>query len=239
MDFNQDHRTLLQCNSTEIDSAANATTIATHSILKLNEDFTAMMLSINRIAHGVVPKISSVKDAVKKKASTYATAAATGTMDLGATITTSKSRDSPSILIIENADRSYKNSADIKRSFAEFFPKKKLLFAYRTSRENPHLEFASVDESKAIESEWQQNFLGSETTCRRPRMSQKNHSVLMKELPKAEEFTDVKLTTLLEEIFPGAKARRFIKKDKSVLNIVKIDFPRKKNRKKHCPKDSS
>ena len=64
--MNQDHRiTLLQWNSTQIDTATNATTIATQSILKLNDDFTAMMPSINRIAHGVVPKISSVKDAVE------------------------------------------------------------------------------------------------------------------------------------------------------------------------------
>ena len=124
MDMNQDHRTLLQCNSTKIDSAANATAIPTQSILKVNEDFTPMMPSINRIAHGVVPKISSVKDAVEKMASTYATAAATGTKKLGATITTSKLRDLSSLLIIEKADPSYKNSADIKRSFAKCFPRK-------------------------------------------------------------------------------------------------------------------
>ena len=63
-------------------------------------------------------------------------------------------------------------------------------------------------------------------------MSQKNHSVLIKEVPKAEEFADVKLTTLLEEKFPGAKARRFIKTDKSILNTVKIDFPSKKDQDK-------
>ena len=75
------------------------------------------------------------------------------------------------------------------------------------------------------------SFLGSETTCRRPPMK--------KNVPKAEEFTYVKLTTLLEENFPGAKDRSFIKKD-NVLNTVKIDFPsKKKTRAKHCPKHSS
>ena len=63
-------------------------------------------------------------------------------------------------------------------------------------------------------------------------MSQKNHSVLIQDVPKTEEFTDVKLATLLEEKFPGAKARRFIKKEKSVLNTVKIDFPSKKDQDK-------
>ena len=78
MEINQDHRTpLLQCNSTKLDSTTNATTIATQSIMKLNDNFTPMMPSINKKAHGVVPKISSVNDAVEKMASTYATAAAT------------------------------------------------------------------------------------------------------------------------------------------------------------------
>ena len=83
----QDHRTFIQCNSTKIDSAANATTTATQSILELNEDFSAMMPSINRIARGVVPKISSVKDAVEKVASTYAIAAVIRTTKLVAKIT--------------------------------------------------------------------------------------------------------------------------------------------------------
>ena len=87
--------------------------------------------------------------------STYATAAATGTTKLGAIITISKPRDFSSILILENADPSYQNSADIKRILAECFPKKQLLFAFRTSR-HIHLEFESVEESKEIESEWQQ-----------------------------------------------------------------------------------
>ena len=116
MEMNQDHRTLLQYNLTKLDSPANATTIATQSIMKLNDDFTAMMPSINEIAHGVVPKISSIKDAVEKMASTYATAVATRSTKLGTMIKTSIPRDISSILIIENADASYESIADIKRS---------------------------------------------------------------------------------------------------------------------------
>ena len=74
------------------------------------------------------------------------------------------------------------------------------MYALRTTKEHLHCVFESGEESKEIEIEWQQSFLGSETICRRPRTSQKNHSVLMKDVPKADEFTDVKLTTLLEEI---------------------------------------
>ena len=60
-----------------------------------------------------------------------------------------------------------------------------------------------------METEWQQSFLGFETICGRPRTSQKNHSVQTKDVPKAAEFADVKLTTLLGETCCGAKAQRF------------------------------
>ena len=126
MERNQNHRTLLQCNSTKFDSTANAITFATQSIVKLNDDFTAMMPSIKKLAHGVVPKISSVKDAVEKMASTYATAAAIENTKLGTITKTSIPRDISSILLIEIADLSYKNSGDIKRSFSKCFPKKKI-----------------------------------------------------------------------------------------------------------------
>ena len=85
MDMNQDHRTFLQCHSIKTDSAASATTIATQSITNINNGFTAMMPSINKIAHGVVPKISSVEDAVEKKTSTYAAAATGSTKRKGGT----------------------------------------------------------------------------------------------------------------------------------------------------------
>ena len=134
-------------------------------------------------------------------------------------------RDISSILIIKNTDPSYKNSADNTRRFSKFFSKKKLLYAFSTPRGHTHLDFESEEESKEIEMEFQTSFLGSETICRRPRPSQRSHSVLIKNVPKAEHFMDVKLTTLLEENFSGAKARRLVKKDKSVLNTVKIDFP--------------
>ena len=133
MDMNQNHRTLLQCNSTKLDSIANATTIATQSIMRLNDDFTAMMPSINKIAHGAVPNIRSVRDAVKKMASTYATAAATGSTKLGTIIKTSIPRDISSIRIIEIADSSNKNSADVERRFCKCFSKKNFAVCFQNN----------------------------------------------------------------------------------------------------------
>ena len=60
----------------------------------------------------------------------------------------------------------------------------------------------------------------------------------MKDVPKAEESTDVKLTTFLKK-FSGAKARRIVKKDTSTLNTVKSDSQSEKKQEKRCLKDFS
>ena len=72
---------------------------------------------------------------------------------------------------------------------------------------------------------WKLTFMGTETNCRRPRNLQKNHSVLIKDASKEAVFTDTQMTALLQESFPVATARRFVKKNKSTLITVKIDFP--------------
>ena len=109
----------------------------------------------------------------------------------------------------------------MKRSFSKEFPKNHLMYAFRTTRGHFHLEFASHEESKEIEEAWKSTFMGTETICRRPRKLQKNHSVITN---REDVFTNSKMTALLQESFPDATARRFVKKIKSTLNTVKIDF---------------
>ena len=224
LESSQQHQDCLIDTETKVDNATHATTVATESIIKLSKDLSALLPYINKVAHGVVPKISSVKSTVEKMASTYAKVASTGTskaITQNATI----QRDVTAVLLIENADPSFKNSTDIKRSFSKAFPKKKLMYAFRTTRGFFHLEFASHEESKEIEETWKSTFMGTETSCRRPRKVQKNHSVIIKDVPMEDFFTDSKMTALLHESFPDATARRFVKKDQSTLNTVKIDFP--------------
>ena len=144
-------------------------------------------------------------------ASTYATVASKGTFNAipqNATI----ERDVTAELLIENADPSFKNSKDIKRSFSKAFPKKKLMYAFRTTRSHVHLEFPTQEESKENEELWKSTFLGTYTTCRWPRKLQKNHSLIIKDVTKEDVFTDIKMTALLQESFPDATARRFAKK---------------------------
>ena len=66
--------------------------------MKLNDDFTAMIPSINKTAYGVGLNISSGKDVVEKMASTYTIAAAKESTKLGIVIKTSTPRDISSIL---------------------------------------------------------------------------------------------------------------------------------------------
>ena len=98
------------------------------------------------------------------------------------------------------------------------------MYAFRTTRSHINLEFATHQKSKENEEAWKSTFLGTETTCRRPRKLQKKHSVIIKDDAKENVFTDSKMTELLQEIFHDATARIFVKKDKSTLNTVKIDF---------------
>ena len=89
-----------------------------------------------------------------------------------------------------------------------------MMYAFKTTRGHNHLEFATHEESKEIEEAWKSTFLGTKTTCRRPPKLQKNHSVIIKDVPKEDVYTNSKMTALLQESFPDATARRFVKKTK-------------------------
>ena len=62
----QQHRDSLIDTKIKVDNATHATTLATESIIKLSKDLSGLPPSINKVAHGVVPKSSSVKCAVEK-----------------------------------------------------------------------------------------------------------------------------------------------------------------------------
>ena len=49
-------------------------------------------------------------------------------------------------------------------------------------------------------------------------------SVIIKDVPKEDNFTDTNISSSLQANFPEAKVRRFIKKDSTILITVKIDF---------------
>ena len=79
LESSQQHQDSLIVTELKVDNATHATTLATDRILKLSKDLSALLPSLNKVAHGVVPKISFVKRAVEKTTSTYASVASTGT----------------------------------------------------------------------------------------------------------------------------------------------------------------
>ena len=144
IESNRQHQKSLSATITKVDNATNVTTVSTESITKLSNDLSALLPAINKVAHGIAPKISSVKDAVEKMSSTYATATNKGAAIQTETCTiTTNPRDVNGVLIIENAD-------DIKRSFSKAFPKKKLLYAFRTTRGHIHLELKHTMNPKRL-----------------------------------------------------------------------------------------
>ena len=153
----------------KVEQSTDATCIACESILKVTKELIAIVPSKVKVAHGVVPKISSVKSAVEKMASTYASTTAIGLQKSRVKYNTKPKRDVSSVFIIENSDVTFRNSSENNRNFAKWYPTKTLLYAFRTTRGHIHLEFESHQEFIEIEHTWKPHFIGCRTTCRRPR----------------------------------------------------------------------
>ena len=75
LESSQQHQESLIETEAKVENATHVTTLATEIFVKLSNCLSAALPSINKVAHRVVPKISSVKSAVEKMASTYATVA--------------------------------------------------------------------------------------------------------------------------------------------------------------------
>lgn len=136
-------------------------------------------------------------------------------------------RDINKIVIITNADTStLKNSPQIKKSFFELFPSKRLLFAFRNSQNNLHLEFDNEQDAKEVIEKWSPTFLGTKTSARHPATQSTKHCLLIKEIDKS--FSETDITGELESSYNIPKqdfeVRRFKTKEGKELNTVKIDF---------------
>ena len=101
-------------------------------------------------------------------------------------------RDINKIVIITNADTStLKNSPQIKKRFFELFPSKRLLFAFRNSQNNLHLEFDNEQDAKEVIEKWNPTFLGTKTSARHPATRNTKHCLLIKEIDKSFSETDI------------------------------------------------
>ena len=68
IESNRQHQKSLSATITitKVDNATNVTAVSTESITKLSKDLSAKIPAINKVAHGIAPRSSSVKDAVEK-----------------------------------------------------------------------------------------------------------------------------------------------------------------------------
>ena len=92
-------------------------------------------------------------------------------------------RDFNKINIFTNADTStLKNRPQNKKSLFELFPSKRLLFAFRNSQNNLHLEFDNEQDAKEVIEKWNPTFLGTKTSTRHPATQNTKHCLLFKEI---------------------------------------------------------
>ena len=130
-------------------------------------------------------------------------------------------RDINKIVIITNIYTStLKNSPQIKKSFFELFPSKRLLFAFRNSQNNLHLEFDNEQNAKEVIGKWDPTFLGH------PATQNTKHCLLIEEID--ESFSETDITGELESSYNIPKqdfeVRRFKTKEDKELKTVEIDF---------------
>ena len=129
-------------------------------------------------------------------------------------------RDLSKILTVSKTN-TYENSVAIKKNFDKHFPRKRLVFAFHTVRGNIHLEFFTKDESEEVFTSWKSNFLGSETLIKKAVDPEKpNFSPLINGVPS--ELEDSNIEKLQANDFEGMKSSRFIKKDGTKLETVKL-----------------
>ena len=133
-------------------------------------------------------------------------------------------RDPNKILII-TCKQKFRDSIEIKRTFAKLFPLKKLIYAFTTARGNTHMEFLTVEEADNVLKSWNPEFFGGESIARKANDKTNEHSALIRGVPL--ELDNNEIEQHLDNNFPGVKARRFVKADKTALQTVKLSLPSK------------
>ena len=97
------------------------------------------------------------------------------------------------------------------------------MYAFNTVRGNIHLELYSSQEAEEVFSTWHKSILGNNKSIRKPASpEQPNESVLVRGVPT--EISEETITDNLAQDFSNVKATCFIKRDKTVLGMVRLTF---------------
>ena len=95
--------------------------------------------------------------------------------------------------------------------------------AFNTAGGNIHLEFYSSQEAEDFFNSWHENFLGTDTSIRKPSSpEQPSRSVLVRGV--ATEIAEEAIFDNHAQELSNLKATRFVKRDTTVLGMVRITF---------------
>ena len=112
-------------------------------------------------------------------------------------------RDPNKILIITGKQK-FRDSVEIKRTFAKLFPLKKLVYASTTARGNTLLEFLTVQEADIVLKAWNPDFFVGDSVARKSNDKKNELSALFRGVRL--ELDNNELEQHLDN-FPGVKAR--------------------------------
>ena len=131
----------------------------------------------------------------------------------------------PNKILIMTGKQKFRDSIEIKRTFTKLVPLKKLLYAFTTARGNTHLDLLTVEEADNVLKSRNFEFFGGDSVARKANDKTNEHSALIRRVPLELDKNEIEQN--LDNNFPGVKARRFVKADKTALQTVKLSFSSK------------
>ena len=122
-------------------------------------------------------------------------------------------RSTEKILLVDNSNKNLSNSMEIKRAFANYFPNRRLVHAFRNSRGKIHLEFDSTATADEIERNGSTSALASDTSVSNPQNKLKENAIIINGVDTeiAENSIAEQLADQLGTETQNIKMRRFIK----------------------------
>ena len=133
--------------------------------------------------------------------------------------------------------RLVKDGSTIKKNFNKVYKDLKIANAFTSKGGSVFVELMSKDDARTVVNTWKESyFIEHQAKSVQPGSKCKlladlSKSVIIKGVSTAIE--EIYINNTFNEIYPGASATRFIKKDSTVLKVVKIDFKTHQDQ-QHC-----
>ena len=118
------------------------------------------------------------------KATSYATVAKIAPLDCSFdpkdvhNVNEQRSLRDPNKILIITGKQKFRDSVEIKRTFAKLFRLNKLVYVFTTARGNTHLKFLTVEEADLFLKSWNPEFFGEKSVARKANDKTNEHSAL-------------------------------------------------------------